>query len=150
MRNTSNINNRYQSAAYSEPTNSVGDGCIIASGHQLSQQPPSGHRMVAMQTAEISNSQNVNASNIAASPPIPIILNPVDAATQATSQLQLQQQLPATPPAQPPSHQSNQSSNIVSSNNSTNKQVINQSSASRKKNRRIGRHESRYTSGNNF
>lgn len=116
------MNNRYKLAAYPEPTNSISDGCLSSSGQQ---QHPLSH---------------------------PPLVNPVDAATHATSQLQLQHpQMPA-PTNQPPpsSHQSNQSSNIVSSNNSTNKPVINQSSASRKKNRRIGRHESRYTSGNNF
>lgn len=39
-------------------------------------------------------------------------------------------------------------SNISHSNNSTNQSNNNQSSLARKKNRRIGRHESRYTSGN--
>lgn len=51
--------------------------------------------------------------------------------------------------APPPSGLAKNSSNIVSVNNSTNITVNNQSSsAPRKKNSRIGRHESRYTSGN--
>lgn len=153
VRNHSNINNRYKSAAYPEPTNSISDGCIISSGQQQHPTPtptlpPSGHQ-VAAPVAKNSINSNSNASSNVATQPMPIV-NAIDAATHATSQLQLQQQMPA-PTIQPPaSHQSNQSSNIVSNNNSTNKQVINQSSASRKKNRRIGRHESRYTSGNNF
>lgn len=153
LRDNSNINNRYKSAAYPEPTHSISDGCIISTGHQQPHHPlppTSGHQVIAPVTKNSINS-NVNASNVVASPlPMPIV-KPIDAATHATSQLQLKQLQTPAPTNQPPaSHQSNQSSNIVSNNNSTNKQVINQSSASRKKNRRIGRHESRYTSGNNF
>lgn len=152
VRNHSNINNRYKSAAYPEPTNSISDGCIISSGQQQhptpTPLPPSGHQ-VAAPVAKNSINSNSNASSNVATQPMPIV-NAIDATTHATSQLQLQQQMPATIIQPPASHQSNQSSNIVSNNNSTNKQVINQSSASRKKNRRIGRHESRYTSGNNF
>lgn len=148
LRNNSNINNRYKSAAYPEPTHSISDGCIISTGHQQQLPPlppPSGHQLAAAVSKNSINT-TVNASSMVASP-----LNPVDAATHATSQLQLQQLQTPAPTNQPPaSHQSNQSSNIVSSNNSTNNQVISQSSASRKKNRRIGRHESRYTSGNNY
>lgn len=162
IRNNSNINNRYTSAGYPEPTNSIIDGCIIASA-PLS----TGGQQLAAPVIKMPS------SNVA-SPPMPIatavpvffdIASKKYAAISAkntaatddgnrvidtSKELDIQQQTSA-PPTQPPtSHQSNQSSNIVSSNNSTNKQVINQSSASRKKNRRIGRHESRYTSGNNF
>lgn len=122
VRNNSNKNNiPYKSAAHPEPTKSCNDGCIIPTGPQHTRSPPPKQPPLQQPQSQ---------------PPLPPPSSPQQQQTQLKS---------TAPTSGSPLHQA---SSNVSSNNCTNKQISNQSSASRKKNRRIGRHESRYTSGN--